>query len=78
MYCTFYIASKSVLDTLDSVKKCILDSLSVRFEVTVPNTENVSMQTLMKALILVTKSACAHSCFFKEAGNYRKHANFDC
>ena len=30
---TLYVASKSVLDTLDSVKKCLVDSLSVRFEV---------------------------------------------
>ena len=30
---TLHIVSKSVLDPLDSVKKCLIDSLSVLFEV---------------------------------------------
>ena len=34
---TLYVASKSVLGTLDSVKKCLVDSLSVRFEVLLVN-----------------------------------------
>ena len=33
---TLYILSKSVLDPLHSVKKCLLDSLCVLFEVSLP------------------------------------------
>ena len=48
-------------------------------EVTVPNTENVSMQTLMKALILVPQSAVALTVSTQVSKYYsRDHANFDC